>query len=173
MLFMNYIVALPFTQKILQLQFLSDQQHENKAFQHQNFPLKFYPHSIICHYQKAKKGQFGAQKSLRVQKLLWILIEIIVYRCYKARVLFRFFLDRILFRVFSDRVVFEFSVIESSSGSAVRDYSLDSSMLSFIFYQSCYYFFLSNTDVLFYIHYILENNQFNNQFYNQFNNFYN
>ena len=115
-------------------------------------------HWIICHYQKAKKGQFGAQKSLRVQKLLWILIEIIVYRCYKARVLFRFFLDRILFRVFSDRVVFEFSVIESSSGSAVRDYSLDSSMLSFIFYQSCYYFFLSNTDVLFYIHYILENN---------------
>ena len=124
------------------------------------FLWNFIPitHSIICHYQKAKKGQFGAQKSLRVQKLLWILIEIIVYRCYKARILFRFFLDRILFRVFSDRVLFEFSVIESSSGSAVRDYSLGSSMLSFIFYQIVLLFFLSKTDVLFYIHYILENN---------------
>ena len=73
------------------------------------------------------------------------------------RVLFRFLIERILFRVLSDRVFFESSEIGSSSlGHAVKDSSLHqcsfSAMSLSFFVKSCYYFFLSKTDVSFCIH---------------------
>ena len=71
-----------------------------------------------------------AQRSLRILKLLSILIDRAVYRCHSNNALLSFSIDRILFRFFSDRVLFDFSVIESSSGSAVIDSSLGSSMLA-------------------------------------------
>ena len=80
---------------------------------------------------------------------------------------FRFFIDRVLFRVLSDKVLFEYSVIQSSSGFAEIGSSLGSSMHFFshvaIFYQIVLPFFLSKTEVLFYIHYIFTClNNFNN-----------
>ena len=88
-------------------------------------------------YQKAKKSFFVTQKSLRVLKFL---------RVFSDRVLFRFLIDGILFRVLSDRVFFEYLVLESSSGSAVIDFSLESSVLFFrhaaiFFYQIMLLFF--------------------------------
>ena len=46
------------------------------------FLWKFNPiiHSVIYHYQKAKKRKFAAQKSLRVLKLLSISIDSVVFR---------------------------------------------------------------------------------------------
>ena len=46
------------------------------------FLWKFNPiiHSVIYHYQQAKKSKFAAQKSLRVLKLLSIFIDSFVFR---------------------------------------------------------------------------------------------
>ena len=74
------------------------------------------------------------------------------------RALFWLFIDRILSTVLSHRVFFEsLEIGPSSLGYAVIDSSLHqcsfSAMSLFFFLKSCYYFFLSKTDVLFCIHY--------------------
>ena len=104
----------------------------------QIFNWKFIPitHSIIYHYQKAKKSFLVAQKSLKVLKLLRIFIDSVVFRFHNDRTLFRFFIDRILFRVLSDSVFSESSVIGSSSGSAVLlGHQCSFSTMSQFFYQ--------------------------------------
>ena len=77
-------------------------------------------------------------------------------------VLLRFFSDRILFRVLGDRVLFESSVIGSSSGSAVRDSSIGSSMLFFRHVA----IFLSNRATIFFfkICFVLNSLYFQKQF---------
>ena len=81
-------------------------------------------------------------------KLLWIFIltDLSIGVSFSDSVLLRFSIDGILFRVLSDRVLYESSVIETSSGFAVKDASLGSSMLFFrhiaIFYQIVPRFFL-------------------------------
>ena len=122
-------------------------------------------HSTIYHYQKTRKSFFGAQRSLRVLKLLRLYIDRVVFSFHSDRVLFRFLTDSIPFRVFSDRVFFESSVIGSSSGSAVAS-SLESSVLFFRHAA----IFLSNRATTFFIknrcfvlHYILKKKfEFNN-----------
>ena len=116
------------------------------------FLWNFIPitHSIIYHYQKAKKGSFAAQKSLRVLKLMWIFIDRVVWRYHSDSVRFRFFSDRILSRVLSDRVLFESSVIVFFRVRSNKFFSWAISALfppcrySFIKLR-CYYFFLSKT----------------------------
>ena len=114
---------------------------------------KFIPitHSIIYHYQKAKKSFFVAQKSLKVLKFLRIFIDSVVFRFHSDRTLFRFFIDRILFRVLSDRVFSDSSVMGSSSGSAVL-----------LVYQCSFFamslFFLSNRAATFF--FLIENRCF-------------
>ena len=95
--------------------------------------------SIICHYQKAKKSPFVAQKLLKVLKLLKIFTDSVVFRFHSDRALFRFFIDRILFRVLSDWVFSESSVIRSSLRSAVLlgHQRCISAMLLFFFLNSC------------------------------------
>ena len=80
---------------------------------------------------KSQKEFLAAQKSLRILKLLRILIN---------RVLFKFFSDRVLFRVLSDRLLFESSVMGSSSGSSVTillfGHQCSSSGMPLFFYQN-------------------------------------
>ena len=102
-----------------------------RTFKTKMFSWKIFPiaHSIIYHYQKAKKSFFEAQKSLRVLKLQRIFIDRVVFRFHSDRALFRFLIDMILFRVLSDRVFIDYSVLGSSSGSVVIDSSLGLSVL--------------------------------------------
>ena len=61
---MNNIVTLAFTTKILQLQFLSDWQHENEAFQDQNVSLKIYFHHPVYYVplpKNLKKLIYGSK----------------------------------------------------------------------------------------------------------------
>ena len=107
-------------------------------------------HSIIYHYEKEKTEFFAMQKSLRVLKLLKVLLGVL-FRFHSDRALFRFLSDRVLLRVLSDRIFFESSVISSSSGSSVIDSSLGSSVLGHLFFwhplffiKTCYSFFIKN-----------------------------
>ena len=86
--------------------------------------MKIYPHHPLCHIpsRKSQKECFAVQKSLRVLKLLRVLID---------RACFRFFSYRVLLRVLSDRVLFESSVIGFSSGSSIIDSSLGKSVFFF------------------------------------------
>ena len=89
-------------------------------------------HSIIYHYQKAKKiFFFVVQKSLSIEKHLRVFINRVAFRFHSDRVLFRFLIDRIFFRTFCDRAIFESSVLGSSSVSALLDSSVGSSALFF------------------------------------------
>ena len=157
MVFMNCMVALALTKKILKLQFFNNWQHESEVLQDQAktiFPWKFIPitHSIIYHYQKAKKSWFATQKSLTALKLLRIFINV-VFRFHSDRVLFRFLIDRILSRIHSDRVLFKSLVIGSSSGCAVIEPPLGSSVLFIrhvtIFLSNLATVFLSKSDLCF------------------------
>ena len=80
---------------------------------------------------KSQKEFLAAQKSLRIPKLLRVLIN---------RALFEFFSDRVLFRVLSDRLLFESSVMGSSSGSSVTillfGHQCSSSGMPLFFYQN-------------------------------------
>ena len=108
--------------------------------------MKFYPHHQLYHIPlpEDRKLWFGAQKSLRVLKLLRVLID---------RVLFRLFSDRFPFRVLSDRVVFKSSVIGFSSGFSVISWVISALFLAcrYLFIKSCCYFLSLKTDDLFYI----------------------
>ena len=103
---------------------------------------KFNPitHSIIYHYQKAKKSSFELQKSLRFLKFLRVFIDRVVLTFHSDRILFRFLFDSIFFRALSDRGFFESLVIGSSSlGSSVHFFRHDANFLSnratTLFYQ--------------------------------------
>ena len=93
---------------------------------------------------------------MRILKLLCIFIDRVLYRFDSDSVCFRFFIDRNLFRVLRTWSS-ESSVGESSSGSAVtlflghQCFFPPCRYFCFLFIKSCYYF-LSKTDVLFYIH---------------------
>ena len=98
------------------------------------FLRNFIPiiYSVIYHYQNVKKkvnlrrkSHWGSWRSCG-SSLIALSSGFTV-----IRVLFGFLIDRILFRVLSDRVFFDSSVIESSSGFAVIDSSLGSSVLFF------------------------------------------
>ena len=104
------------------------------------------------------------QKSLRVLKLLRILIDRVLFSVFRDSALytflsdcvfFRFLIDRVLsmvlsdigsFLVLSDTVVFEFSVISCSKRFSVIDSSLgyESSFsgMPVLFIKRCYHFFL-------------------------------
>ena len=122
-----------------------------------NFILITYV--IVNHYQKGQKSSF----IIAGLKFLWIFVYRVVYRWRNDNVLFRIFIDSILLRVLSYRVLFESPVIESSSGSAVLG-SFYESLTNALFPSCCYFYikictiFLSKTDILFYIHYILKSN---------------
>ena len=113
------------------------------------FIRKFIPitHSIIYHYQKAKKSFFGSQKSLRVQMLLRVLIDgvFLLFRFHSDRVLLRLFRDRALLRVLRDRFFLRvftnrfFSWVISALFPACH----------YFFIKKCYQFFLLKSDVLF------------------------
>ena len=77
MAFINYIVVLAFTRKMLSLQFSSDWYHERGLLRLQ-FPIKINPH-----HQKAKNNFIVAQNSLSVLKLLRALNDGVVFRFHK------------------------------------------------------------------------------------------
>ena len=112
------------------------------------FIWKFIPitHSIIYHIKKPKIVFLcGAN----IIKLLRVFIDEVVFSFLSDRVLFRFLIYRILFRVLSDRVFLESSVIGSTSGSAVIDSSLTSSVpffrhVTICLIKSCYHLFIRN-----------------------------
>ena len=112
-----------------------------------NFIMNVYPHHPFYQISilKRKNESFATQKSLRVLKLLRVLLGFF----------FRFHNARVLFMFLSDRVLLISSVIGSSSGSSVIDPSLGSSVLFFqhatIFFQNMLLVFLFKKDVLFYI----------------------
>ena len=99
------------------------------------FKIKFSNKNSFPSYHipllKSQKEFLAAQKSLRILKLLRVLIN---------RALFQFFSDRVLFRVLSDRLLFESSVMGSSSGSSVTillfGHQCSSSGMPLFFYQN-------------------------------------
>ena len=85
------------------------------------FIEKFIPinHSIIYHYQKAKKSFLRHRSNWWSWSSWESLLIVFIFRFHSDRVIFRFLFNTILFRILSNMVFFELSVIGFSSGSAV------------------------------------------------------
>ena len=113
--------------------------------------MKIYPNHPLYHMllPKIQRELFAVQNSLRILKLLRVLID---------SILFRFRSDKFLIRVLSDTVLFVSSVSSTSSRPSVMDSSLGSSTLfsdmTPLFNKTCHYFLLLKTDVLFYIEFL-------------------
>ena len=110
--------------------------------------MNVYPHHPLYHIPLPKRKK----ESLRVLKLLKVLL---------GKVLYSFLSDRVLLSVLSYRILLESSVIGSSSGSSAIDSSVGSSVLFFrhaaIFYQNVLLlFFIKNRCSA--LHYIFKKN---------------
>ena len=116
--------------------------------------MKIYPHRPLYHtpLPKSKKTFFATQKSLRVLKLLLVLIDRVLFRVHSDRVLFHS--DRVLLRIFIYRVLFEPLVIGSWSGSSkilVLGHQCSFSDMPLFLYQNVLLLYLLKANVLFYI----------------------
>ena len=100
MAYINYIAALTFLRKILQLSYLNDCKMKTRPYKTIIFISKFIPiiYSIIYHHQTPQK--FLSQKLLRDLKLLIVLSDRVLFRTLSDVVPYRVFSDRVHFRVF-------------------------------------------------------------------------
>ena len=92
--------------------------------------MKVYPHHLLFYMPlpKIQKEFLAAQYSLRILKILRVLVDSALLRFYSDGVPFRFYSDRVLFWFLSKRFIFESSVIGSSSKFSIIDSSLGSSV---------------------------------------------
>ena len=137
MVFMNYIPSSTLTTKIIFLQVLNDCGVKTRW----NIYVSSSPTLTYTITKKLKKF-FGAQKPLRVLKLLRVLSGRVLFRVLSDSVLlyssvigsFSYFSVIGFFMVLSNRVLFESSVINCSKSSSVTDSSLGLSVLFFPVY---------------------------------------
>ena len=92
--------------------------------------MKVYPHQLLFYMPlpKIQKEFLAAQYSLRILKILRVLVDSALLRFYSVSVPFSFYSDRVLFWFLSNRFIFESSVIGSSSKFSIIDSSLGSSV---------------------------------------------
>ena len=92
--------------------------------------MKVYPHHLLFYVPlpKIQKEFLAAQYSLRILKILKVLVDSALLRFYNDSAPFRFYSDRVMFWFLSNRFIFESSVIGSSSKFSIIDSSPGSSV---------------------------------------------
>lgn len=99
MVYINYIVALTSSEKIIQLKLSSSSSMIQDHYSH--IKIIHINHSIIYYFQN--ESPFAAQMLLKLQK---VVNNRVLLRFYSDSVLFRVFIGKVLFLVFSHIVLF-------------------------------------------------------------------